>query len=579
MIVQLEKEAEEDQEIYDNMACWCTTNDKEKVKSIDDAEAHIEDLTTEIEELTAQAARLTTEIENLEKEIKKNQEALEKATAMREKELAEFNKMESDTLQSIDQLGGAIETLSKHHPGAALLQNTQSQLHIAATVLQKEIEKNAKLLDGVLTRSQKRKIASFVQQPASAGSYAPASGEIFGILKQMKETFETDLAAAQEDEKKSQAAYEELKAAKEAEIAAAEEQVKTKTEELATAKEKKAAAETDKEETMESLDADQKYLVNLKEKCSLTDKEYEERLKTRQLEMQAVSKAMAVLTSDDAMDTFSSTFSFIQKESMTNLKSKRRADASKLLADLARKHSNPHLMTLAMKVRLDAFEKVKQAIDDMIAELLKQKEDEIAQKDFCIEGFNTNEAATTEKTREKTDLETLIEDLTMQIDELHKAIETLKAEIGEMQLQLKKAGEDRDKENKEFQQTVAEQRATQILLTKALDVLKGFYGIQKMALVQQKQEPAGPPPPPGFKEYKKSNAAGGVMKMIQQIIEDAKAMEAEAIKGEEDALAAYTTFVTDTNASIEAKAKEIVMKSEQKAKLEDERVEAEDQRA
>merc|ERR1719331_3219008 len=131
MIEALEKEATEDQEIYDNMVCWGTTNDKDKVKSIDDAEARIEDLTTQIEELTALAARLTTEIENLEKEIAKNQEALAKAKAMREKELAEFTKMEADPLQSIDQLGGAIETLSKHHPGAALLQNTQSQLSIA----------------------------------------------------------------------------------------------------------------------------------------------------------------------------------------------------------------------------------------------------------------------------------------------------------------------------------------------------------------------------------------------------------------------------------------------------------------
>jgi len=579
MLVQLGKEAEEDQEIYDNMVCWCTTNDKDKVKSIDDAEARIEDLTTQIEELTALAARLTTEIENLEKEIKKNQEALAQAKAMREKELAEFTKMEADTLQSIDQLGGAIETLSKHHPSAALLQNTQSQLYIAATTAQKEIEKNAKLLEGVLTQPQKRTITAFLQQPASAGSYAPASGEIFGILKQMKETFETDLAAAQEDEKKSQLAYEELKAAKEAEIAAAEEQVKTKTQELADTKEKKAQAEQDKADTMETLDADQKYLVNLKEKCSLTDKEFEERLKTRQLEMQAVTKAMGVLTSDDAMDTFSSTFSFIQQERVSSLKSKRRNDASKMLADVARKYNNPHLMTLAVKVRLDAFEKVKKAIDDMIAELLKQKEDEIKQKDFCVDGFNENERQTTEKTREKVDLETLIEDLTMKIDELHKAIETLKAEVGELQVQMKRAGEDRDKENKEFQQTVAEQRATQVLLTKALDVLKGFYAKEAMALLQQKQEPAGPPPPPGFKAYKKNAAAGGVMKLIQQIIEDAAAMEAEAIKGEEDALATYETFVTDTNASIEAKAKDIVNKSEEKAKLEAERTEAEEQKA
>merc|ERR1719262_910860 len=104
MLVQLEKEAEEDQEIYDNMACWCTTNDKEKVKSIDDAEAHIEDLTTEIEELTALSARLGTEIKNLEGEIDKNQEALDKATAIREKELAEFNEEEKDLLESISAL-------------------------------------------------------------------------------------------------------------------------------------------------------------------------------------------------------------------------------------------------------------------------------------------------------------------------------------------------------------------------------------------------------------------------------------------------------------------------------------------
>merc|ERR1719217_1932585 len=168
----------------------------------------------------------------------------------------------------------------------------------------------------------------------------------------------------------------------------------------------------------------------------------------------------------------------------------------------------------------------------------------------------------------------------MKINELTKAIELLKSEIAEMNVQLKRAGEDREKENKEFQQTVAEQRATQVLLTKALDVLQGFYGKEAAALLQQKkQEPAGPPPPPGFKAYKKSPAAAGVTSMITQIIEDAKAMEAEAIKGEEDALATYETFVADTNASIEAKAKDIVNKSEEKAKLEAERTEAEEQKA
>merc|ERR1712039_651975 len=80
-------------------------------------------------------------------------------------------------------------------------------------------------------------------------------------------------------------------------------------------------------------------------------------------------------------------------------------------------------------------------------------------------------------------------------------------------------------------------------------------------------------PPPGFEAYKKNAASGGVMGMIQQIINDAKAMEAEAIRSEEDAQKAYEDFVKETNASIEARSKEIVNKSEEKAKAEGELVE------
>merc|ERR1712050_650158 len=60
---------------------------------------------------------------------------------------------------------------------------------------------------------------------------------------------------------------------------------------------------------------------------------------------------------------------------------------------------------------------------------------------------------------------------------------------------------------------------------------------------------------------------------IEQIISDAKAMEAEAIRAEEDAQKAYEDFVKETNASIEAKGKEIVNKSELKAKAETDLVE------
>merc|ERR1719493_646658 len=311
----------------------------------------------------------------------------------------------------------------------------------------------------------------------------------------------------------------------------------------------------------------------LKEKCSMTDKEWEERQKTRQLEMEAVSKALAVLSGDDAHDLFTRTFNpaLIQ----TAASSDRRKAASALISQVAKKFNNPKLSTLAYQVRLDAFTRVKKAIDDMIAQLLKEKEDEIKHKDFCVDEFNTNQLQTEKKEREKKDLIAKIATLESTIEALAEAIETLKSEIAEMQVQLKRAGEDREKQNKEFQMTVADQRETQKLLTAALGVLQDFYGKKTAATsLVQKQEPVGPPPPPGFEAYKNNAASGGVVSMIQQIISDAKAMEADAIRSEEDAQKAYEDFVKETNNSIEAKSKDIVNKSETKAKAETDLVEA-----
>merc|ERR1719183_1220516 len=151
-------------------------------------------------------------------------------------------------------------------------------------------------------------IAAFIQAPSDyfdaeptfKQSYAPQSGAIFGILKQMKETFETNLSSSQKEEMQSQAAYEDLKAAKEAEIKAGSDQKDTKTQELADTDEKLAQAKQDLEDTRNSLAADQKFLMNLKETCQMTDQEFEERTKTRAEETKAASEALAILSPDDA---------------------------------------------------------------------------------------------------------------------------------------------------------------------------------------------------------------------------------------------------------------------------------------
>lgn len=573
MLKQLEKEAEEDEEIYDKLACWCETNDREKTKSIADAEARIEDLTTKIEEYTASSARLTTEIKNLKKEVTKNQQALDKATAIRQKQLAEFVAEEKDLLQSIAALKQAVIVLAKHH-GASLLQMPPSHLRGVTSALQQALEKHGDLLKGVLTRSERSKVDGLLQHPnkffsselALKQMYAPQSGEVFGIMKQMKASFQENLASAQKDEATSVKAYEELKAAKEKELEVGKDQIDTKTQELADTDQKLANAREDLSDTKTSLAADQEFLAMLKEKCSTSDKEWELRQKTRQLEMEACSKALAMLTSDDAHALFAKTFnpSFIQTRSA---QTDRRAAASKLLSEAAMRTKNPRLSAMAVQVRLDAFKRVKKAIQQQIDELLAQQKEEKKHKDWCVEEFNTNQQQTETEEHNKRDLFAKIEDLELTIKQLTDSIKTLKSEIEEMQVQLKRSGEDREKQNKEFQTIIADQRATQKLLKATKEMLADYYGD---AFVQA---PAGPPPPGGFEKFKKNEGGETVMKMIQAIIDDSKEEEAEAIRSEEDAQKTYEDFVKETNNSIETKSKEIVNKSEEKAKADSDLVE------
>merc|ERR1719261_1209763 len=179
MQAQLQKEAEEDQEVYEKLACWCETNDKEKTASIEEAESRITALTSAIEEGTAMSSRLNTEIKNLEKEIAKNQEALDKATAMRQEELAEFNAEEKDVLQSIGALKSAIIVLSKHNEFLQTSAGEEQLINIAA-MMKWQFHKHKDMLADIITGQQHRAVAAFIQAPGDEmaefkESYAPQS--------------------------------------------------------------------------------------------------------------------------------------------------------------------------------------------------------------------------------------------------------------------------------------------------------------------------------------------------------------------------------------------------------------------
>ena len=104
--------------------------------------------------------------------------------------------------------------------------------------------------------------------------------------------------------------------------------------------------------------------MTFEEKCQMTDEEWEERQKTRQLEMDKELKATAILIRDDDHDLFTrnSNPSLLQKSSATH--SERQTQASEVLSAVAGRLHSPRLATLAFRISLDAFTHVKKAKKD-----------------------------------------------------------------------------------------------------------------------------------------------------------------------------------------------------------------------
>jgi len=553
----LEKEKDEDQEVYDKLACWCKTNDSEKTKAIETAEQRITQLTSAIQEYAARSSELTQTIKQTREDLAGNKQALAAATAQRRKESSSFTSEEKDAIQAVSALKGAITVLKRH--------NSLSQASLIE--VQKLMNKYPNLLP-----AQRRQLSGFLQQP-NVQSYSNQSGEIFGMLEQMLENFQANLSENQKEELAAQETYNLLRAAKEDEIKAGKERLDTKLSELADVNNKNSDAKEDLEDTQNALSSDQKFLMDLKKRCKSADEEFAERSKTRQDELLAVADTITILTNDQAHEKLGQSLSFVEiGQKAGDLK--RRAAAAKVLRAAGKDH--PELMALAVSAKLDAFVKVKKAIDDMITQLKKEGEDEIVHRDWCNTEFNENEDQTAKANRNKEEFESLIEDLSSQMETLTKEIHTLQAEIAEAHVQTQRAAEDRQEENKEFQTTIVDQRDTQEILKQAINRLQQFYDKKATELVQTKQEPgaAAPPPPEGFKEYKKNKGASGVLGMIQEIVNDSKMIVQEATKGEQDAQTAYEEFIADTTKAIAQRQRSITNKTSSRAQAEQDKASA-----
>merc|ERR550532_3565148 len=424
----VEKDATEDLNAYDKYMCWCETNKKEKTAAIEAAEQRIADLTTFLEESAAEESQLKTEIGGLESDIAADNDALKEATAVREKELQTFQDAEADMKETLQLLGEAVTVLSKvqllqksgkpvqdgsRQVAAVFLQirNKIRRFPKYQDVLRKDLfdvlgsfrdvaqvelnrRQHANLGGAFLAETflSRKDISALEQQgrrllpweksegqigkeakpnelmgaAAGAKSYNSRSGSILGILKEMADEFARDLKEAQKADFDAEESFQNLRAAKLAEIAAATEQKEAKEAQLAKLLEDVAKAKEDLEATQATLEADRAFLATLEKNCAEEEKLYQERVKVRSEEIRALGETLKILTDDDARALYAKTQD--QMPTLLQMTSDQRAVVARemvvkrsmqRIAKVARKHGNLILASLAVRMELDGFAKVK----------------------------------------------------------------------------------------------------------------------------------------------------------------------------------------------------------------------------
>mmetsp|Transcript_14717 Transcript_14717/g.26126 ORF Transcript_14717/g.26126 Transcript_14717/m.26126 type:complete len:763 (+) Transcript_14717:81-2369(+) len=529
---------------------------------------------------------------------------LKNAIAVLSEHHAAFLQLDSPIMASVrsvlQDVALKYELMSGDHPRAA----TRAGKHPVAALLavdsnQGLTEKLFKTLGGqaedmpsniaahFLAESAKKPLpgSAFMQASAKAPgyeSYSARSTTIFGILTQMLDEFEASLSQAQKDELKAAEDFAALSKTKTEQIAAGKAKLDAMEGEAASNSKALSDDNDDLDATSAQRSADVKFLRNLKLTCQDLDRKYEERTTTRAEEVKAVSEAIAVLTEDDAREHLAKTTSFLQERSSADSAARaRRSRAMAFLWSKAREPSfaddllaewhgrssprssarsaNSKLATLAVSVQLDSFTKVKEMMDKMVADLKAEQADEVQFKAKCGEDMNSNEKETFDKKEQKSDLEA-------KIDTLDKSISTLKDEIAAANKDIKynedeiaKASETREKETAEFKIVIADQRATQDILAKAIKRLEAFYG-EKPSFLQGAAH-VSQTPPVKFDAYATNAGSSTVLGLLAQIVEDSKKLEADATTAETTSQADYEAFVATSQDSIASLQKMVTEKT------------------
>merc|ERR1740123_1311051 len=209
-------EGEREKKLFEKYNCWCSNGAGALTKSIAAATSKVPQVQSNIEEGKAQLAQLKQDLKQHQTDRDAAKASSAEATAIREKEAGAFASEAAESDANVKALSAAIAAISKGMVGSFLQSGAARRLRAAVLSTRDLLEQDRTALASFLAGSD-------------SSSYAPQSGEILGILKQMKDSMSAGLADATSAENVAIKSYEELVAAKAKEVAALTQAIEEKT--------------------------------------------------------------------------------------------------------------------------------------------------------------------------------------------------------------------------------------------------------------------------------------------------------------------------------------------------------------
>jgi septal ring factor EnvC (AmiA/AmiB activator) len=599
---KVEAEGEKEQDMFDKFMCYCKNGVGDLEKSIAEAEAKAGELPSQIEEAEGELVQLKEDLKKAQTDRASAKTAIEEATAIREKEAAAFASESGDLKTNIAALGKAIAAIEAG-AGGAFLQTT------AADTLKKVVLNSEKLQD-----IDREDLTSFL---AGDSSYAPQSGQITGILKQMQDTMGATLADLTSTEEASIATFDQLVKAKTEEIDALTAAIEDKTQRIGDLGVQIVGMKDDLSDVEESLIEDKKFLAELQKSCATKEAEWAEICKLRSEELLALADTIKILNDDDALELFKKTLpgasSFLQLQVSTEAM---REQALSLLQAFkgTKKGDRQRLDFIMMAVRGKkvGFDKIVKMIDDMVALLKEEQVDDENKKEYCAAQFDKADDKKKALERAVGKLEKAIEEAKETIATLADEIKSLEDGIVALDKSVAEATAQRKEENSDYTTLMASDSTAKEILAFAKNRLNKFYnpklykappkrelseedritlnmggtlaptaapgGIAGTGIGFVQRVAPGPPPATAGAFKKKSEESGGVIAMIDALIKELDTEMTEAEVNEKNAQEEYEEMMADSAEKRAADSKSLAQKGGAKADTEKALVDAEEER-